>query len=272
MTLFQQAQEAARTIQGLTPLQPKIAVVLGSGLGFIESRVTEGVALSFDKIPNFRTSSVTGHAGKLVVGRLAGVPVMLFCGRIHLYEGHSAQDVAFAVKTAVLAGASTVILTNAAGSTRADWTPGQLMLIQDHLNLQGTNVLTGPHDENWGERFVDMSDPYDGHARETIKEWAKGQNLTLQEGVYAGFHGPSYETPAEVSMARTMGADAVGMSTVQETIAARQLNARVVGLSVLTNLASGVSPVPLSHAEVKETADRVKGDVVRFIEGILPIL
>lgn len=264
--------EAAAYLHEISPLRPKIALVLGSGLGFLEDAMEETVAVDFPRIPHFKTSAVSGHAGRLVVGKLNGTPVFLFCGRIHLYEGHSLDDVTFAVRTAVRSGASLIVLTNAAGALHKSRQPGHVMMISDHINLQGCNVLSGPNEAKLGTRFPDMSDAYSASLRNVVRTWAASQSIHLDEGVYVGLLGPSYETPAEVRMLRTLGGDAVGMSTVQETLAVRHMGAAVLGFSVLTNLAAGVSDRPLSHDEVKETADAARPDIVRLLTGMLPAL
>ncbi len=272
MELIRRLTQAATAVQSISPLRPEVALVLGSGLGFIEQALSEVSGLKYAEIPHFKASAVSGHAGRLLVGTLEGVPVMVLSGRIHFYEGHSLDEVCFAVRTAIRAGAGTVVLTNAAGAIHSDWQAGEVMMISDQLNLQGANVLAGPHDPELGERFPDMSDLYDAALRERVRRAAVGGSLCLREGVYAGLPGPTYETPAEVRMLKTLGADAVGMSTVQEAIAAHHMGARVLGFSVLTNLAAGVSPHPLSHAEVKETADAVRPHVLSLLRCVVPLL
>jgi purine-nucleoside phosphorylase len=272
MELSRRLTEAAQVVQSISPLRPQVALVLGSGLGFIEEILGKVSSLAYGDIPHFKASAVSGHAGRLLVGTLEGVPVMVLSGRIHFYEGHSLDEVCFAVRTAIRAGVRTVILTNAAGAIHPEWQPGEVMMISDQLNLQGANVLAGPHDPALGERFPDMSDLYDAELRERVRCGTVGGWLCLREGVYAGLLGPTYETPAEVRMLKALGADAVGMSTVQEAIAAHHMGARVLGFSVLTNLAAGVSPHPLSHAEVKETADAVRPHVLALLRHVVPLL
>lgn len=272
MSTYEQLQETADYLKGRIGAAPEVAVTLGSGLSFLGDRMVGAIHIPYDEIPHFPVSSVPGHSGKAVAGEMGGRRVLLLCGRVHLYEGYSPQEVCHATRAAVLAGADKVVLTNAAGAVWPHWEPGNIMLMKDHLNLQGANVLCGPEDSRLGARFIDMTEPYDAAVRGRVKVWARGQSMTIREGVYAGLLGPSYETPAEVRMARGMGADAVGMSTVQETIAARQLGARVVGLSVLTNLAAGVSPTNLSHDEVKATAALVQEPFARLIEKVVELL
>jgi purine-nucleoside phosphorylase len=272
MELYDQIQQARQYVQGRTPLQPKIALVLGSGLGHVASKMQDAVEIPFDDIPNFTVSTVPGHSGKLAVGRLGGVEVMLFCGRTHLYEGYTVDQVTLPVRMAVACGVSVAFLTNAAGAVWPHWKAGDFMLISDHINFQGTNPLLGDEDLRLGQRFLDMTDAYDAELRAVIRSHAASVGASIREGVYCAFTGPSYETKAEVRMARRLGADAVGMSTVQEAIAARQMGARTVGLSVLTNLAAGVSGTPLSHDEVKETANRTQDQFVRLITGALPAI
>jgi len=272
MQLYDKVEEARTFIESRVSARPEIAVVLGSGLGFLQKQLAEPVEVEFDSIPHFPRSTVPGHSGKLVVGDLAGVPVMLFCGRVHLYEGYGCPEVTFATRVAVNAGAEFVVLTNAAGSISPNWSPGDIMLISDHVNFQGVNALVGPQDDRLGKRFVDMTDAYDADLRGRVKMWAKSAGIRLREGVYGGLLGPSYETKAEIRMFRGMGIDAAGMSTVQEAIVARQMGARVVGLSVITNLAAGVAAGPLSHAEVKETAAMVQQQFSDVISGVVSLL
>ncbi len=271
MSTYEQLQETAAFLTDRIGASPEVVVTLGSGLSFLGDRMQGANHIPYDEIPHFPASSVPGHSGKAVAGQMGGRRVLLLCGRVHLYEGHTPQAICHATRSAILAGAEDVILTNAAGAVWPHWAAGDIMLMRDHLNLQGTNVLCGPEDPRLGARFIDMTEPYDSVVRGRIKVWARGQQLTMREGVYAGLLGPSYETPAEVRMLRRMGADAVGMSTVQETIAARQLGARVIGLSVLTNLAAGVSPTQLSHDEVKETAARVQEPFAKLIQKVVEL-
>jgi purine-nucleoside phosphorylase len=259
--------------RGALPLAP-VGVVLGSGLGAVADQVLAqgGTAVDYGAIPHFPVSSVEGHKGRLVFGRVDGVPVLLMQGRVHRYEGYPASSVVFPVRVLHALGVRRLIVTNAAGGLGDGFAAGDLMLIEDHLNLTGDNPLVGRNDARFGPRFPDMSDAYTARLRGVALEVAAAQGLRLQRGVYAGLLGPSYETPAEIRMLRTLGAHAVGMSTVHEVIAASHLGVEVLGLSCITNLAAGISPVKLSHDEVKETATRVEQAFSRLVLGLLPRL
>lgn len=272
MDNYSKVQEALGYLRKRLPMFPEIGATLGSGLGFLVDQLTDKCEIPFGDIPHFPSSAVPGHSGKLVVGLLDEVPVLLLCGRVHLYEGYSPQEVTLATRVAIALGVRTMILTNAAGAVSPHWSAGDIMLMSDHVNFQGTNALVGPQDDRLGERFVDMTDAYDSALRGRIRHWAAARGISLREGVYGGLLGPSYETKAEIRMFRGMGIDAAGMSTVQEAIVARQMRARLVGLSVLTNLAAGVSAGPLSHEEVKETAARVQGQFCDLIAGIVALV
>ena len=272
MDLYAQLMETKAYLQSKLALKPRVAAVLGSGLGFVAKRLTEVTEVPYEDIPHFKVSAVPGHAGKLVVGKLGEVPVMVFCGRVHLYEGYSAVGVSYPVRAAVALGAEVVILTNAAGTVWPHWSAGDIMIMKDHINFQGTNALIGLDDDRLGERFLDMTDIYDAALRGVLKSFAMARGIDLREGVYCAFLGSSYETKAEVRMARTLGGDALGMSTVQEAITARQGGARVLGLSIITNLGSGVSGTPLSHGEVKEAANKVGGKFIDLLTGVIPEL
>ena len=248
--------------------EPGIALVLGSGMGFLADQVQDAVRIPYRDIPGFPLPTVQGHGGELVVGRFAGRAVIAQSGRFHMYEGHSAQVSTLAVWTFAELGVRTLILTNAAGGIRRNFTAGTLMLLSDHLNLTSRNPLVGAvlPDE---ERFPDMSDPYDAELRAIAREVARERKVALAEGVYAALLGPTYETPSEIRMLERLGADAVGMSTVVEVIAARARGMRCLAISTITNLAAGISPAKLSHSEVMETAERVKGELGMLIEGIV---
>lgn len=248
---------------------PQVALVLGSGLGALADRIEGGVSVEYSELPGMKSSAVVGHAGRFRAGRLFGRSVIAMQGRVHLYEGHSPAQVVMGVRLMLQVGARNLLVSNAAGGIRSDLTPGTLMLIEDHLNLTGQSCLLGPDDPALGPRFPDMSEAYDAQLRASAQRAAAGQNLQLATGVYAGLLGPSYETPAEIRMLRTLGADAVGMSTVLETIAARHMGARVLGISCITNLAAGLSKHPLSHAEVEQTARDSRERFSRLIEGVL---
>lgn len=248
---------------------PEIGIVLGSGLGAFVDAIDVSGSIPYSEVPGFPRSTVEGHAGRLVLGHLGGVPVAVMQGRVHLYEGYPAREVVFPTRVLVRLGARSLIVTNAAGCLNTRFAAKEIMLISDHLNLTGTNPLLGPNDDTLGPRFPDMSEAYDRGLCQLAREVARDAGVVLREGVYAGLLGPTYETPAEIRMLRTMGADAVGMSTVCEVIAARHLGARVLGLSCLSNMAAGISPVPLSHAEVKEAADAIQQDLSRLVGGIV---
>ena len=251
--------------------RPRVAIVLGSGLGALAERIEDAVRIRYADLPGFPEPTVPGHDGQLVIGRLAGREVLVQSGRFHLYEGHDAATAALAVRVFGTLGVETVLLTNAAGGIRRTFTAGALMLIADHLNLTGCNPLVGgvlPGEQ----RFPDMSAPYDGALRVVARTVGRRRGMALAEGVYAGLPGPSYETPAEVQMLERMGADAVGMSTVLEVIAARARGMRCLGISTITNMASGISTVPLSHAEVMGTANAVRDELAGLVEDIVAAL
>jgi purine-nucleoside phosphorylase len=260
------AAEALR--RRLAGRKPSVAIVLGSGLGGFAERVEDPLKIGYAEIPHFHPSTVMGHAGELVVGTLKGKVVLAQSGRFHMYEGHSATAAAIAVRAFAELGIATLILTNAAGGIRRTFATGAVMLIADHMNLTFRNPLTGqvlPGEE----RFPDMSDPYDSKLRALAREVARRERVPLAEGVYVQLLGPSYETPAEVRMLERLGADAVGMSTVVEVIAARARGLRCLGFSAVTNAACGILPVKLSHHEVMEVAARVSGDLTKLIEGVV---
>jgi purine-nucleoside phosphorylase len=254
--------------QRLNGRQPTIAVVLGSGLGFLQEKVEAPIPIPYEDIPGFPRPTVVGHQGQLVSGRLAGRDVLVQSGRFHMYEGHSVQTCAMPVRVFASIGIKTLLLTNAAGGVRRTFGPGTLMLIADHINLTFRNPLTGPVVPG-EERFPDMSDPYDRDLRSLARKVAAGRHISMDEGVYAGLLGPSYETPAEVRMLDRLGADAVGMSTVIEVVVARALGIRCLGISTITNAASGISASKLSHEEVMEAAEAVKDELASLIEGII---
>ena len=247
---------------------PRFGVVLGSGLGGLTDRVRDAVRIPYGEIPGFPLPTVQGHGGELVLGEFGGRDVLMQSGRFHMYEGHSATVAALPVRVFAELGVKTLILTNAAGAIRRTYRAGTLMLISDHLNLTGANPLTGatlPHDE----RFPDMTDAYDPALRDLAREVARERGIAVEEGVYAGLPGPSYETGAEVRMLERLGADAVGMSTVIEVIAARARGIRCLGISTITNPAAGTTAAKLSHAEVMEVADRVKGDLGAIVAEVV---
>jgi purine-nucleoside phosphorylase len=249
-----------------------IAVVLGSGLADYASSLDDAVVIPYSDIPHFPLPSVHGHAGRLVSATVGDNRVLIFSGRVHLYEGRPLWDTVFGVRTAIMAGCHTYLVTNAAGGCGEGLGPGDLTLITDHLNLTGQNPLMGPNEERFGTRFPDMSNAYDPDLRTLAREVAHSVGVELKEGIYAWFTGPTYETPAEVRMAKTLGADLVGMSTVPEVIAARHMGARVLGISLVTNLAAGIGEHPLSHDEVAEEGRVAAERFGRLVDALLPRL
>ena len=260
---------AVTAVRKHTTLVPEVALVLGSGLGGFADELENKVAIPYGEIPGMPSSNVVGHAGKLVLGTSEGARVVAMQGRVHLYEGHPVSDVVFGLRLCLRLGAKYVIVTNAAGGSNPGFRPGDLMLIEDHLNLTGMSSLTGPNEEGLGTRFPDMSAAYDPKLRALALSVASSGGFQLVRGVYAGLLGPQYETPAEIRMLQRMGADAVGMSTVLETVAARHMGARVLGISCITNQAAGLSPTPLDHSEVQETANHARGRFVSLLRGVL---
>lgn len=257
MSLVEQLDEAVRVVRERSPLRPAVGVVLGSGLGAFADALDEAVAIPFAEIPHFPASTVAGHGGALVLGRSGGLPVAVMKGRVHHYEGYRLPEVVFPVRVLGRLGVKALVVTNAAGAINTLFAPGELMILEDHVNLLG-NPLVGPNEEALGPRFPDMSEAYDRRLRDVAEQACRAVGIGHHRGVYVAMTGPSYETPAEIRMARVLGADAVGMSTVPEVIAARHMGLRVVGLSCLTNLAAGVSARKLDHREVLETGERVK--------------
>jgi purine-nucleoside phosphorylase len=267
---YERAEEAAQFIFALTQLRPKIALVLGSGLGAFADEFSHSTKIPYVAIPHFPQSTAIGHAGKLVLGKVGAVAVAGMQGRVHLYEGYSVKDVSFPVRVFARMGVKAVILTNAAGGIKREFTQGTLVVIKDHINLQGANPLTGPNDERFGQRFPDMTTAYDKRFREMAVGEGNRKGIGLYEGVYAALAGPSYETPAEIRYLRSIGADLVGMSTVPEVIAARHSGIRVLGISCVTNPAAGILDQPLDHKEVLETAERVKTQFISLLKLVIP--
>ena len=267
---FTLADSAAQLILSRTPLRPKIGLVLGSGLGAFADALTDATRVPYSEIPSFPQSTAIGHAGRMVIGKAGDVPVAAMQGRVHQYEGYSAQEVTFPIRVFGRMGITSVILTNAAGGINLGYSQGALVLIGDHINLQGTNPLVGPNDDRFGVRFPDMTHAYSRAYRQIAREEAAKLNISLHEGVYAGLLGPSYETPAEIKYLRRMGADLVGMSTVAEVIAARHMGLNVLAISCVTNMAAGILDQPLSHAEVMETGERVKATFEALLRAVLP--
>lgn len=250
---------------------PEIGLILGSGLGELAQEAENKIEIPYENIPHFPVSTVEGHAGQLVYGELGGKKVIAMQGRFHYYEGYSMQDVTFPVRVMKAIGVHSLIVTNAAGGVNENFTPGDLMMITDHINLTGDNPLMGPNDNELGVRFVDMSDVYNKEYQALIEQAAEKQGVALQSGVYAGFSGPTYETPAEVRMARTLGADAVGMSTVPEAIVAKHSDLKVAGISCITNLAAGMQE-SLNHEEVVETTTRVKKQFKELVKTLIELM
>ncbi|HEX5425291.1 MAG TPA: purine-nucleoside phosphorylase [Candidatus Acidoferrales bacterium] len=267
---FASAERAARFVRARTKLRPRIALVLGSGLGAFADDLTDAVAIPYEKILGFPRSTAIGHAGRLVVGKAGDVAVAAMQGRVHLYEGYSAREVVFPMRVFGRMGVRAAILTNAAGGINRDYNQGALVVIRDHINLQGTNPLTGPNDDRFGLRFPDMTEAYAKDYRKIAIAEAQRLEIEVHEGVYAALAGPSYETPAEIRYLRTIGADLVGMSTVPEVIVARHMGIRVLGISCVTNMAAGILDRPLSHAEVLDTAERVKGQFIALLRAVTP--
>ncbi|MBO5129517.1 MAG: purine-nucleoside phosphorylase [Oscillospiraceae bacterium] len=272
MELQDRIFEAAEYIRSKTTLEPRIGMVLGSGLGDLVDTLTDTVCIPFSEIPNFPRTTVEGHSGAVVIGRKGRRAVAVLQGRVHYYEGLSQQEITLPIRVLAALGVKTVILTNAAGGVNTRYNPGDLMLICDHINFSGSNPLIGPNMDKFGPRFPDMSNVYDASLRAGIKEMAGFWGVYLREGVYLMCSGPNYETPAEIRMFRNLGADAVGMSTVPEAIVAAHCGMKVIGISCITNMAAGVLPQKLYHGEVIETAARVHDDFHKLLDGILSVL
>ena len=249
-----------------------MAVVLGSGLGAFSDELTESADFPYDDIPEWPKSTAIGHAGKLVFGKLNGLDVAVMAGRSHLYEGYGPAQVTLGVRVLRQLGARSIVFTNAAGGINLSYSQGALVLISDHINLQGSNPLVGPNDDLLGPRFPDMSDAYSREYRAIAKDVAKSIGIPLQEGVYAAVSGPSYETPAEIRYLRIIGADLVGMSTAPEVIVANHMGMRVLAISCVTNMAAGILPQKINHEEVLETGRQVRDTLVRFLKALLPRL
>lgn len=271
MGLYEQVQETVQVIRARAPgFSPKVGVILGSGLGAFADSFGDRVVLPYTELPHFPHSSVPGHAGRLVLGTLGGEPVVAMQGRVHYYEGYLPWQVAFPARVLCALGLHTLVVTNAAGGIRADLRPGDLMAITDHINLSGWNALVGPNDDRLGPRFPDMSTAYEPTRARLLLDTAQGLGIPLKQGVYAILSGPSYETPAEIRALRALGADAVGMSTVPEVVAAAHMGVKVAGVSCITNLAAGMGHKPLSHQEVAEVANQVTTTFSRLLSGFIP--
>ncbi|AIQ64715.1 purine nucleoside phosphorylase [Paenibacillus stellifer] len=263
-------QEAAAYIKSKGAGTPDIGLILGSGLGILADLIKDGISIPYHDIPHFPVSTVEGHEGELLIGTIEGRKVVMMKGRFHMYEGYGPETTAFPVRVMKELGVKSLLVTNAAGGVNTGYTPGDLMLLTDHLNLTGRNPLIGPNDPELGVRFPDMSEPYSRRLLQAARDVAKEQNFTFREGVYAGLLGPTYETPAEIVMLRRLGADAVGMSTVSETIVARHAGIEVLGISCITNMAAGILNQPLSHDEVMETAERVRETFLGLVLALIP--
>ncbi len=267
---FSRAEAAAEFIRSKTALRPEIALVLGTGLGDFAEGMADAVRIPYGEIPHFPRSTAIGHAGRLVMGRIAATPVAVMQGRVHLYEGHSIKDVAFPIRVFGRMGIRAVILTNAAGGIGTDLHPGCLVLIRDHINLQGVSPLIGPNDDRFGLRFFDMGNAYDPQFRRLAQEEAARLGIWLGSGVYAALLGPSFETHAEIQYLKKIGVDLVGMSTVPEVIVARHMGVRVLAFSCVTNLAAGLSDQPIIHEEVLEIGARVQTEFVALLSAVIP--
>ncbi|NIM16292.1 MAG: purine-nucleoside phosphorylase [Candidatus Aminicenantes bacterium] len=270
MNIFDQMNDAAGFIKSRNALSPEVGVILGSGLGEFADTLEEKTVIPYENIPHFKKVGVKGHTGQLVMGKIKGRPVAVMQGRYHYYEGHDIREVVFPVRVLCELGIKKLLLTNAAGGINSMLLPGDLMIIRDHINMMGVNPLWGENDERLGPRFPDMSRVYDEELINIIADAMNSMGLGVKKGVYLALSGPSYETPAEIKMLSVLGADAVGMSTVPEAIVARHMGAAVAGISCISNLAAGISKTPLSHKEVTETANRVKGHFIKLLTAIIP--
>ncbi len=267
---FSRAEEAAQFVLARTHERPRIAVVLGSGLGSFADELRDANTIPYANIPHFPTSTAIGHTGHLVIGSVEGVPLAVMRGRVHLYEGYSAQEVAFPIRALARMGIAAVVLTNAAGGINADYGKGALVVLRDHINLQGQNPLTGANDDRRGLRHPDMTDAYNAQFRCLAIEEARRIGSDVYEGVYAAVAGPSFETPAEIRFLRAIGADLVGMSTVPEVIAARHMGAEVLAISCVTNMAAGMTGEKITAEEVLETGENVRGKFLALLRAVLP--
>lgn len=271
MDIYGNMSEAVEFIKSKINETPETGVILGSGLGDFADEIDKSVVIPYEEIPNFKKVRVKGHAGNLVAGMVSGKPVAVLQGRYHFYEGYDIRDIVFPVRVLCSLGIRNLLITNAAGGINSAFAPGDLMVISDHINLMGENPLSGDNDERIGPRFPDMSTIYDKVLSEKIISTARSMKISIKSGVYAGLRGPSYETPAEIRMLKTIGADSVGMSTVPEGIAAKHMGMKVAGISCITNFAAGIIDQPLDHSEVTETADRVKEDFISLLTRVIGI-
>jgi purine-nucleoside phosphorylase len=269
---FSQAEFAAKHIASKSPIKPAMAIVLGSGLGGFADEMTDAVRISYNDIPHFARSTAIGHAGQLVLGNIGAWPVVVMQGRVHLYEGYPVHSVVFPMRVFSRMGVRAAILTNAAGGINLDYGQGRLVVIKDHINLQGQNPLVGPEDPNLGLRFIDMTEAYSKSYRQIALEAGKRLGIPLGEGIYAAVLGPSYETPAEIRFLRTIGADLVGMSTVPEVIVARQMGIKVLAISCVTNMAAGTTDAPINHEEVLEIGKKISGQFKALLRDVVPLI
>jgi purine-nucleoside phosphorylase len=269
-TLYERAQEAARLIRTRTSADVPVAIVLGSGLGAFAEDLTDATEIPYDEIPGFARATVEGHAGRLVIGKAGEITVAAMQGRFHFYEGYSLEEVTFPIRVLKLLDVRTLVLTNAAGTLNIEYTPGSLMVISDHLNLLGDHPLRGANDERFGPRFPDLTSVYAQRLQDIVIDEANALGLEVRRGIYAALSGPSYETPAEIHMIRTLGADVVGMSTVPEAIVARHMDMQVAGISCITNLAAGVSDQPIDHSQVMAIGERVRGSFTALLKRVIP--
>jgi purine-nucleoside phosphorylase len=269
---FTQAEFAAKYITTKGGVKPQVAIVLGSGLGGFADEMTDAVRMGYGDIPHFARSTAIGHAGQLVIGNIGQSPVVVMQGRLHLYEGYPVQSVVFPMRVFARMGVKAVVLTNAAGGINLEYGQGRLVVIKDHINLQGQNPLVGTEDPRFGPRFIDMSEAYAKSYRQMAAEAGKKLGIRLAEGVYVAVLGPSYETPAEIRAFRTMGADLVGMSTVPEVIAARQMGMKVLAISCVTNMAAGVTDAAINHEEVLEIGRRIAGEFKALLREVVPMI
>jgi len=266
---YERVEQGASFLRERIGERPEVGIVLGSGLGDFAAGLTNAVSIPYGEIPHWPASAVVGHAGTLVIGSIGGRRVAALSGRAHYYEGHSMQVATFAIRVLGLLGVRTLILTNAAGGINLAFKPGTLMVIDDHINLMGSNPLIGTNDDRFGPRFPDMTEAYSTRLRQIADQAARARGLAVAHGIYVAVHGPSYETPAEIRYLRTIGADAVGMSTVPETIVGRHMGMEIAGISCITNPAAGVLPQPLVHDEVMAVARRVRGEFTALLEAMI---
>jgi purine-nucleoside phosphorylase len=272
VNIVENVREAATHVGSRIKLRPKVAVVLGSGLGAFAESLGDAVHIPYGEIPHFPKSSVVGHKGALLTGTFKGAPIFAMAGRVHAYEGYTASEVVFPTRVLATLGARRLVLTNAAGAINQAFKPGELMIVTDHINLTGLNPLVGAELAELGPRFTDLSEAYDPKLATLCEQAGRRIGLNMRKGVYAGLLGPSFETPAEIRMLRTLGADVVGMSTVLEAIAANQMRLSVLGISCVTNMAAGILPQRLSHQEVMDAGDRVASVVLELFAELIPAL